>query len=133
MLPAYLADNVEVVNLAIPGATSKTFLASSNWPQAVAPGGGYLLIQFGHNDGKLGKHPGAVEADGAFSDNLRLMIDAARAAGMQSVLVTPMHRVKYESDGKLTTELDPSVNPMPTNSTRPPATACTSTQKAPIS
>jgi lysophospholipase L1-like esterase len=107
MLGEFLADGVLVSNLAIPGASSKTFLASKNWPKALKERGAWLLVQFGHNDSKIGKHPGATEAGGEFSDNLRRFVTEARAAGMRPVFVTPMHRVKFDAGGRLTQELAP--------------------------
>ncbi len=107
MLPGYLSPQAEVINLAIPGATVKTFLASEKWADALSSGSGLLLIQFGHNDGKIGKHPGAAAADGEFQELLLRMVREARQAGLTPVLVTPMHRLKFEADGKLSTELLP--------------------------
>jgi len=107
LLPEFLSPKVEVKNLAIPGASAKTFLASEKWPEALASGSGLLLIQFGHNDGKIGKHPGAAAADGEFQDLLLRMIREARQSGLTPVLVTPMHRLKFEADGKLSAELLP--------------------------
>jgi len=107
MLGEFLADGVVVKNLAIPGASSKTFLASKNWPEALEGPGAWLLVQFGHNDSKIGKHPGATEAGGEFSDNLRRFVAEARAAGLRPILVTPMHRVKFDAEGNLTQELAP--------------------------
>ena len=93
LLPEQVAPGTEIVNLAIPGATTKTFLASPNWPKALEYHDGLLLVQFGHNDGKIGKHPGAVAAEGEFRDNLRRIAAEARAAGLKPVFVTPMHRL----------------------------------------
>jgi lysophospholipase L1-like esterase len=107
MLPEYLSSKAEVINLAVPGASAKTFLASEKWPKALASGNGLLLIQFGHNDGKIGKHPGATAADGEFQDLLLRMIREARQSGLTPVLVTPMHRLKFETDGKMSSELLP--------------------------
>lgn len=99
MLPALLPGRRSVNNLAIPGATTESFLQSPRWAEALKESGGLLLIQFGHNDCKVGKHPSASEADGGFRDNLLRMITEARSAGMTPVLVSPMHRIKFDDRG----------------------------------
>lgn len=106
VLGDYLPAGTSITNLAIPGASSQTFLQSENWSKALDAQGNFLLVQFGHNDCKLGKHPGAVEADGGFRDNLLRIVAETRAAGMRPVLVTPMHRVKFGEDGRLSHEMD---------------------------
>ena len=49
-------DDVEVVNVAANGRSSKSFIDEGLWSKALAARGQYYLIQFGHND-EPGKGP----------------------------------------------------------------------------
>src|SRR5207244_3825066 len=53
---SFFAAEVEVVNLAKNGRSSKSFRAEGLWGLALAAKPDYILIQFGHNDGP-GKGP----------------------------------------------------------------------------
>jgi lysophospholipase L1-like esterase len=66
----------------------------------------FALIQFGHNDSHGKGRPEATDPDTDFKANLRTYIDTFRDAGVQPILVTPMHRRTY-LNGRLTEELKP--------------------------
>jgi lysophospholipase L1-like esterase len=95
---AFGAD-VEVVNLAQNGRSSKSYLAEGFWPRALAAHPQYVLIQFGHNDNP-GKGPDR-ETDPAttYRANLTRYIDEARAAGAIPILVTSIVRRNLTADG----------------------------------
>jgi lysophospholipase L1-like esterase len=97
---SFRAD-MEVVNLAQNGRSSKSFRDEGRWAPAVSGKPDYILIQFGHNDGP-GKGP-ERETDPAttFRANLARYIDEARAAGAQPVLVTSIVRRVFADDGKI--------------------------------
>lgn len=107
LLPEYLVSDVRVVNLAVCGASTKTFPDTGNWQKAVASGAKYMLIQFGHNDSHAPDKPESTKADGEFTSNLERFVTEARAAGIAPILVTPVHRRMYGPDGKPTKELAP--------------------------
>lgn len=107
LLPEYLVGDVRVVNLAVCGASTKTFPDTGNWQKALASGARYMLIQFGHNDSHAPDKPESTKADGEFTSNLERFITEARAAGITPILVTPVHRRMYGADGKPSTELAP--------------------------
>lgn len=107
LLPEYLASDVQVVNLAVCGASTKTFPDTGNWAKAVASGARYMLIQFGHNDSHAPDKPESTKADGEFTVNLERFVTEARAAGITPILVTPVHRRMYGADGKPSAELAP--------------------------
>ena len=48
--------DVEVINTAANGRSSKSFIDEGRWTEALAKRGQYYLIQFGHND-EPGKGP----------------------------------------------------------------------------
>jgi lysophospholipase L1-like esterase len=60
---------IQIVNMAKPGRSSRTFVFEGLWEQAleIAEPGDYLLIQFGHNDGgdiNSGKMRGSIKGTG---------------------------------------------------------------------
>lgn len=97
---------VEVLNFARGGRSSKSYRDEGHWDQHARPSGAdYVLIQFGHND-QPGKGP-ERETDPAttFRDNLRRYVAEARAAGMKPVLVTSLVRRKFDTDGRIRSDL----------------------------
>ena len=46
----FLTGNVQCINTAANGRSSKSFMAEGRWTKALALKGDYYLIQFGHND-----------------------------------------------------------------------------------
>ncbi|MFZ4776589.1 MAG: rhamnogalacturonan acetylesterase [Terrimicrobiaceae bacterium] len=107
VLAPLLSDNVRVINLAVCGASTKTFPATGNWKRAVEHKPEFVFIQFGHNDSHAPSLPEATGAEGEFTTNLERYISEARAAGIVPVLITPMHRRMFGPEGRLTEELAP--------------------------
>lgn len=90
-------SDVSVVNLAASGRSTKSYLAEGRWQAVldVLDPGDVVLIQFGHNDQKSEDPMRFTEPEGAFRDNLRTMIDSARAKRARPVLVTPVARRRF--------------------------------------
>ena len=65
--------------------------------------GDYLLIQMGHNDQKDAT-PGAG-AFTSYKDFLKQMVAAAKAKGATPVVITPMNRLSFDAEGKITNSL----------------------------
>ena len=88
MLPLFLDDNVEVVNHAMGGRSTKTFLNEGRWDRLMAQvrKGDYVFIQFGHNDASTRPERYASSAD--YHDNLVKMIQDVRAKKAHPVLLT---------------------------------------------
>jgi lysophospholipase L1-like esterase len=97
----YFTGKVEVVNLALSGRSTKTFIGEGRWEKALAARGGWYIIQFGHNDSHEKGKPESTDAATDFRDNLRKYVDDARGIGAKVVLVTPMHRRTFKPDGNL--------------------------------
>ncbi|MGN1319376.1 MAG: pectinesterase family protein [Lachnospirales bacterium] len=126
----FLDDNYEVMNYAQGGRSSRTFINGTSSgndkyldkikEQMMA--GDYLFIQFGHNDssesyadryvpvgtpdndGKFPYTPQTGTADnesGSFCWYLQQYVDAAKAVGATPVLVTPVARMYFNSDGTI--------------------------------
>jgi lysophospholipase L1-like esterase len=101
---ALMTPNVECVNQAKNGRSSKSYYDEGLWQTALAQHGDYILIQFGHND-MPGKGPAReTDPDTTYAANMRRYIQQARAAGARPVIVTSLSRRTYK-DGKLVQDL----------------------------
>ena len=101
---ALMTPNVECVNLAKNGRSSKSYYDEGLWKDALSRHPDYILIQFGHND-MPGKGPlRETDADTTYTANMRRYIEQARAIGAQPVVVTSLSRRSYQ-DGKLVLDL----------------------------
>lgn len=95
-LPQYLRAGISVANYADSGESSQTYLDQPQLFPTVRPlirRGDTVLIQLAHNDKQT------TEAD--YRANLTTMIDAIRAEGGRPVLVTPIVRRWFNTDGTL--------------------------------
>lgn len=99
MLPCAFGADVVVHNEAIGGRSTRSFIDEGRLDRIrqELKNGDTLLIQFGHNDADT-KKPGRYAAPaGAYHDNLVRMVEVARAAGAQPVLITPVTRRHFEN------------------------------------
>ena len=101
----YFKDTVHVINLARSGRSTKTFINEGLWMKTLEEKPDFLLIQFGHNDSHASDRPESTNAGTDFRDYLRRYIDEARAVGATPILVTPVQRRTYSSDGRLDNSL----------------------------
>lgn len=102
MLPGFLTDNIEVVNCAVNGRSSRSFIGEQRWEKVLPQmqPGDYLFIQFGHNDQK----PDSVrhtEPFGEYSDNLRRYVREAREKGVKPLILSSIVRRQFDSAGHL--------------------------------
>jgi len=101
---ALMTPNVECVNVARNGRSSKSYYDEGLWKDALSRKPDYILIQFGHND-MPGKGPlRETDPDTTYAANMRRYIEDARAIGAQPVIVTSLSRRSYK-DGKLVQDL----------------------------
>jgi pectinesterase len=104
-----VAANVEVVNTAANGRSSKSFIAEGRWDDALAKKGQYYLIQFGHND-EPGKGPDReTDPKTTFRSNMSRYVDDVRAMGGKPILVTSLVRRIYNENGTIRTTQTPYV------------------------
>jgi lysophospholipase L1-like esterase len=106
----FFTDNVEVLNHARSGRSSRSFLREGLWKRALEARPDYVFVQFGHND-QPGKGDRTTDPDKDFQDNLRQYIKEARSAGAKPILVTPVARRTFK-DGKPVTTLQPYADAM---------------------
>jgi lysophospholipase L1-like esterase len=93
----YLAEFVPdpVVNHAVGGATSESFIAEGRWHRLLdeLQPADCVLIQFGHNDQK---EPVELAADGGYRRRLAGFVNDVRERGATAVLVTSPERRLFE-------------------------------------
>ena len=103
----YLTDKATVVNLALSGRSSKSFLEESNYQtlKNSIKAGDYLIIGFGHNDEKSDDEARFTDAskdytvDGSFGYTLYTSyINLAIEAGATPILCTPIVRAATDDD-----------------------------------
>jgi len=98
---ALFGSDVEVLNFAQNGRSSKSFLDEGWWAKALAAEPNYILIQFGHNDGP-GKGPEReTDPQTTYRSNMARYVDEARIAGAVPVLVTSIVRRVFTPEGKI--------------------------------
>src|SRR5678809_412413 len=94
-------SSVTVVNKAKNGRSTKSFRAEGLWKQILdeLSVGDYVIIQFGHNDEVPTKSNATTEVE--FRNNLTVFISEARNQKLNSVLLTPVARRKFDSTGHI--------------------------------
>jgi lysophospholipase L1-like esterase len=106
MLPRFFGPGVAIANHAESGESLKSFVGERRWPKLLETikRGDYLFIQFTHNDQK----PGSSHVDPftTYQGMLKDWIDEARKRDATPVLVTSMHRRRFDDAGKIVNTLD---------------------------
>ena len=106
-LGGYLTDKATVVNLALSGRSSKSFVTESNYTtlKNSLKAGDYLLIAFGHNDEKSDDDTRFTDASLPYTDEVSFgwhlyeyYIKLAEEKGATPILVTPIVRAKSNND-----------------------------------
>ena len=101
-LPCVLPTDVQVVNRARGGRSTKTFVEEGLWQQLLAMlrPGDTVLIQFGHNDEDTTKMFRHVDPP-QYAENLTKFVADVRARQATPVLMTPIARDEFASDGTI--------------------------------
>ncbi|KLU05021.1 rhamnogalacturonan acetylesterase [Rhodopirellula islandica] len=100
-------DNVQVLNFAKGGASSKSWRNGKRMPAVLEAKPDYVLIQFGHND-QPGKGPEReTDPETTYSENLKRYAAEVKSAGAQPILVSSVTRRRFDQDGKIRTTLTP--------------------------
>lgn len=102
---ANLAPEIDCLNFARGGQSTKSFRADGIWEKALASKPDYMLIQFGHNDETTGVPVGNQATVAQFQENLRRFVLEARAQKVTPVLVTPLTRRIWGKDGNIHSDL----------------------------
>ncbi|PMC38077.1 rhamnogalacturonan acetylesterase [Bacillus sp. UMB0899] len=106
----FFSENVLIINKAMGGRSSNSFIEEGRLEailNEIHPND-FLLIQFGHNDQKsYGTEPYST-----FQTSLTEYIVGARAKGAVPILITPVHRRRFNEEGKLENSLGEYPNAM---------------------
>src|SRR6476469_3298227 len=102
---ACFGREVQVVNLALNGRSSKSFRDEGAWAKVMPEKPNYVLIQFGHND-QPGKGPEReTDPNTTYRANLERYVDEVRAGGGTPVLVTSIVRRVFDANGKFKVDM----------------------------
>jgi lysophospholipase L1-like esterase len=102
---ANLTAKADCLNMAKGGASTRTFREQGLWERALETKPDYMAIQFGHNDAVTPEHLPRQTPLPEYVENLKGFVTEARAAGITPVLVTPLTRRYFGSDGKIHSDL----------------------------
>jgi len=99
-LPWYVAPRTEVLNHAMNGRSSRSFVDEGRLDLILDDlrAGDLLLVQFGHNDQKSAPRVG-TDPWTTYRSYLRRYLDGARQRGAVPVLLTPAERRRFDADG----------------------------------
>jgi lysophospholipase L1-like esterase len=101
MIPRFFGQGVAFANYAESGEAANTFISALRLEKLLtqAKAGDYIFVEFGHNDQKQkGEDKGPWLS---YTQSLRRFVTEARERGMKPVLVTPMHRRRFDENGKI--------------------------------
>ncbi|MFI6942396.1 rhamnogalacturonan acetylesterase [Streptomyces sp. NPDC050418] len=108
VLPLFFTRDVEIVNCARAGASSRTFAERGrlDWILDRLRPGDYLVVSFGLSDHKQDEEV-RTEPFHGYRAYLRLFIDGARDRGAHPVLVSPHERCTWDEHGNLRQVVQP--------------------------
>ena len=102
---ANLTEKVDCLNMAKGGASTKTYRELGLWDRSLSTKPDYMLIQFGHNDMESAEHLARQVTMAQYEENLRRFLVEAQEHGIKPILVTPLTRRYFQSDGKIHSDL----------------------------
>ena len=99
-LQDYLTADIQVINHAIGGRSSKTFVEEGRLHKIVGElkEGDYLLIQMGHNDATANKPERYTDPSTTYKAYLKMYVEGARKCQAEPILITPVARLHCEND-----------------------------------
>ena len=106
MLPRFFGPGMAIANHAESGESLKSFIGENRLAKILETikAGDYLFVQFAHNDQKPG--PSHVDAFTSYKEYLQRYIREATKHGAIPVLVTSMHRRRFDAQGKIINTLE---------------------------
>lgn len=105
VLDYYLGENVVLINRAVSGRSTRSFIDEGKWNALLAElrAGDTVLISFGHNDSRDDAPARYAAADGAYKDNLVRFAEDVHRAGAVPVLLSPAARRLWEGPAMVET------------------------------
>ncbi|HSV16176.1 MAG TPA: rhamnogalacturonan acetylesterase [Tepidisphaeraceae bacterium] len=104
-----LTPDVECINMARSGRSSRSYIAEGWWKKCLALKPDYVLIQFGHNDQPGHGADRETDPETTYRQYMNQYVDDARAAGVKPVLITSLSRRQWGDDGHIHSTLVPNV------------------------
>jgi lysophospholipase L1-like esterase len=98
MFTRMFTSDVAVANYAESGRTFGSFKGDRRFEKLLSQmkAGDYLFVQFAHNDMKRG-----TPEEVGYAGDIKLFTEEARKRGANPVMVTSMHRRRFDADGKV--------------------------------
>lgn len=103
VMPDYFSKKITVYNHATSGRSSKSFISEGRWEkvlESLQPDD-YVFIQFGHNDAKKEDSKRYADPNGLYKENLTRFINETCEKGAIPILLTPIARRVFLTDGKV--------------------------------
>jgi lysophospholipase L1-like esterase len=103
VLQAYFKDDVVIVNKAVNGRSTKSFINEKRWDSIYKKlkKGDYVFIEFGHNDEKIEDSTRYTNPHTLYRYNLIRFVKESRAKGAIPVLLTSIARRNFNEKGVL--------------------------------
>ena len=103
VLQGFCKPGVKINNLAISGASSKSYIDSKAWDKLIAKikKGDFAVIQFGHNDSHTKRPKQYTVPGGTYDANLKKFIADVRSKGGIPVIATSIARGNFDKQGKI--------------------------------
>ncbi|MBS7256611.1 rhamnogalacturonan acetylesterase [Flavobacterium branchiicola] len=103
VLQPFFNDNIVVVNKAVNGRSTKSFIAEKRWDSIYnkLKKGDYVFIEFGHNDEKIEDSTRYTNPHTAYRYNLIKFVTESRAKGAIPILLTSIARRNFNEKGVL--------------------------------
>ncbi|KAF2329822.1 rhamnogalacturonan acetylesterase [Flavobacterium daemonense] len=103
VLQPFFNDNITVVNKAVNGRSTKSFINEKRWDSIYKKlkKGDYVFIEFGHNDEKIEDSTRYTNPHTAYRYNLIKFIKESREKGAIPVLLTSIARRNFNEKGVL--------------------------------
>lgn len=103
VFPAFVTTDVKIVNKAVNGRSTKSFINENRWDSItkVLKRGDYVFIQFGHNDAKDQDPARYTNPHTAYRHNLMKFVKEARVKGAIPILFSSITRRNFNEKGVL--------------------------------
>jgi lysophospholipase L1-like esterase len=103
VLQPLFKDNIVVVNKAVNGRSTKSFINEKRWDSIYnkLKKGDYVFIEFGHNDEKIEDSTRYTNPHTAYRYNLIRFINESRQKGAVPILLTSIARRNFNEKGVL--------------------------------
>ncbi|WP_343614722.1 rhamnogalacturonan acetylesterase [Flavobacterium sp.] len=103
VLQPFFTDNIVVVNKAVNGRSTKSFINENRWDSIYKKLkiGDYVFIEFGHNDEKIEDPSRYTNPHTAYRYNLIRFVNESREKGAIPILLTSIARRNFNEKGVL--------------------------------